>query len=94
MALKDLSKPQLNFLILTTESGSPWHPFVKSLRRLLELPELVDDDKRGSKRGHYVAANASDMEVVLHHHSHPDEQGPIYEQRKPAIDALMKDLTW
>lgn len=87
MALKDLSPSQKAFLVLTSESGSPYHPFVASLRRLLKMTELVEDKTRNTKAGQIVEADASDIEVVLKHHL--EEQGPLYTKRIEALEVLL-----
>ena len=85
MALKDLTKEQYDFLVLTSESGSPYHPFVPALRRMLELPEQV-----GPNRGKILPPTESDRKVILHHHEHPAEQTPLHAPRIEAIEALLK----
>lgn len=87
--LSDLSPKQFAFLQLTTESGSPYHPFVPALRRMLELPEIVGPDA-----GKTLPATAKDVEIVVKHHSDPREKGPIYAQREEAIDVLLDGYTW
>jgi hypothetical protein len=87
MLEQKLEKKHLDFLQLTTESGSPYHPFVGALRRMLGLHELTGDSK-----GKIVEPSRADLDVVLHHHLHEDEQGPIYEPRVKAIEALLAVL--
>ena len=88
MALADLSKEQRDFLVLTTESGSPYHPFVKGLRRMLGLPEIVPCATRKTSAGEIVKADADDEAIVMHHHLHEAEQGPIYTKRIEALEVL------
>ena len=88
MALEHLSKEQFAFLQLTTESGSPYHPFVKGLRRLLRLPEIVDCKTRKTEAGQIVEPTREDEEIVMHHHLHEAEQGPLYTKRIEALEVL------
>lgn len=88
MAREHLSKEQFDFLVLTTESGSPYHPFVKGLRRMLELPEIVPCNTRKTSAGEIVEANKSDIEIVMHHHLHDAEQGQLYTKRIEALEVL------
>lgn len=88
MAAADLSKEQRAFLVLTTESGSPYHPFVKGLRRLLGLPEIVDCKTRGTSAGEIVKPDADDEKIVMTHHLDPAEQGPLYTKRIEALELL------
>jgi len=88
MALEHLSKEQHAFLVLTTESGSPYHPFVKGLRRLLGLPEIVECKTRGTSAGEIVKPNGDDEEIVMKHHLDPAEQGPLYTKRIEALEVL------
>jgi hypothetical protein len=90
MSLQDLTTKQHDFLVLTRSSGSPYHPFVRALSRLLGLPELVADDARGTKAGDVVAPNDADIAIVRKHHTDPREQGQLYRDRIPALEALLK----
>lgn len=93
MALEHLSKEQHAFLVLTTESGSPHHPFVKGLRRLLGLPEIVDCKTRGTSAGEIVKPMGEDEEIVMKHHLDPAEQGPLYTKRIEALEVLFNGPT-
>ena len=59
-------------------TDSRLHQFEKN-GKLWSVPEWYED--------------ADDIAVVLHHHRHPDEQGPIYTKRIEALEVLMKGMT-